>query len=189
MRGWRRRLRARFRRPWSLRCALLRPVCRRRVLCRRVRRYLEYSTSGLSAYLNARDGLPYFEKYGILGERLEKPGLAAAKHGSLVRFRAPTALRCARRISTGIISWGSSCPKWTAAPCTIRSNPARRSWIRNYGNSPRAFLRACASTTASSRQCCAKLCGAAWVRPSPRVRNAASPCRSNAGWRESGREH
>jgi asparagine synthase (glutamine-hydrolysing) len=42
---------------------------------RRLRRYLEYSTSGLSAYLNAHDGLPYFEKYGILGERLEKLAL------------------------------------------------------------------------------------------------------------------
>jgi asparagine synthase (glutamine-hydrolysing) len=38
---------------------------------RRLRRYLEYSTSGLAAYARAHDGLPYFDKYGILGERLQ----------------------------------------------------------------------------------------------------------------------
>jgi asparagine synthase (glutamine-hydrolysing) len=38
---------------------------------RRLRRYFEYSTSGLSAYVHAHDGLPYFAGYGILGERLQ----------------------------------------------------------------------------------------------------------------------
>lgn len=38
---------------------------------RRLRRYFEYSTSGLAAYVHAHDGLPYFDKYGILGERLQ----------------------------------------------------------------------------------------------------------------------
>jgi len=42
---------------------------------RRLRRYLEYSTSGLAAYAHAHDGLPYFEKYGILGERLQSLSL------------------------------------------------------------------------------------------------------------------
>ncbi len=42
---------------------------------RRLRRYLEYSTSGLAAYARAHDGLPYFEKYGILGERLQSLSL------------------------------------------------------------------------------------------------------------------
>lgn len=42
---------------------------------RRLRRYIEYSTSGLAAYAHAHDGLPYFEKYGILGECLQSLSL------------------------------------------------------------------------------------------------------------------
>ncbi len=42
---------------------------------RRLRRYFEYSTSGMAAYVQAHDGLPYFEKHGILGERLRSLSL------------------------------------------------------------------------------------------------------------------
>ena len=42
---------------------------------RKLRRYLEYSTSGLAAFVKAHDGLPYLEKYGILGERLQSRSL------------------------------------------------------------------------------------------------------------------
>lgn len=42
---------------------------------RRVRRYLEYSTSGLSAYVQANDRFPYFARYDILGKRLQSISL------------------------------------------------------------------------------------------------------------------
>jgi asparagine synthase (glutamine-hydrolysing) len=43
---------------------------------RRAKRFLDYSTQGLSAYARAHDGLPYFEQHSILGERLEGAELA-----------------------------------------------------------------------------------------------------------------
>jgi asparagine synthase (glutamine-hydrolysing) len=37
---------------------------------RRIRRFLDYSTAGLSAHAGAHDGLPWFEQHSLLGERL-----------------------------------------------------------------------------------------------------------------------
>jgi len=64
---------------------------------RRLRRFVEYSTSGLSAYLQARDGLPYFEKYGILGERLQNLSLPQ-------RNLAPS-FDSARRLLSDVLSY------------------------------------------------------------------------------------
>lgn len=37
----------------------------------RARNFLDYATSGLGAHIRAHNGLPYFERRGILGERLQ----------------------------------------------------------------------------------------------------------------------
>jgi asparagine synthase (glutamine-hydrolysing) len=42
---------------------------------RRAKNFLDYATDGLSAYLRARDGLPYLEQHSILGERLSELAL------------------------------------------------------------------------------------------------------------------
>jgi asparagine synthase (glutamine-hydrolysing) len=44
---------------------------------RRVKNFLEYATSGISAYARAHDGLPWFHQRSMLGERL---GDAALRH-------------------------------------------------------------------------------------------------------------
>ncbi|HEV2801798.1 MAG TPA: asparagine synthase (glutamine-hydrolyzing) [Pyrinomonadaceae bacterium] len=48
----------------------------RRGLARRAASFLDYATGGLGAVTNARDGLPVYEREGILGERLAGVRLA-----------------------------------------------------------------------------------------------------------------
>jgi asparagine synthase (glutamine-hydrolysing) len=56
---------------------------------RQFRSYLDYATGGLGAYAMAHDGLPYFERHSILGDRLSghelpqrqiPPSLESARH-------------------------------------------------------------------------------------------------------------
>jgi len=64
---------------------------------RRLRRYFEYSTSGLSAYVQAHDGLPFFEGYGLLGERLQSVSLPQ-------RHLSPS-FDSARRLLSDVLSY------------------------------------------------------------------------------------
>jgi len=84
--------------------AALAPALRMAAAClppagplRRARRYIEYSTSGLAAYAHAHDGLPYFEKYGILGERLQSLSLPQ-------RNLAPS-FHSARRLLSDVLAY------------------------------------------------------------------------------------
>ncbi len=43
---------------------------------RRAKNFLDYSTGGLGAYTRVRDGLPFFERHSLFGERLENRKLA-----------------------------------------------------------------------------------------------------------------
>jgi len=43
---------------------------------RRTQNFLNYAAEGLGAFVRARDGLPYYQRHGILGERLEGRALA-----------------------------------------------------------------------------------------------------------------
>jgi asparagine synthase (glutamine-hydrolysing) len=57
---------------------------------RRLRSYLDYATGGLGAHAGAHDGLPYYERRAILGERLAGESLA--------QRQIPASLESARRL-------------------------------------------------------------------------------------------
>jgi asparagine synthase (glutamine-hydrolysing) len=60
----------------SLWSNLLRARFPRRGLARRAASFLDYTTGGLGAVTNARDGLPVYQQHSILGERLAGASLA-----------------------------------------------------------------------------------------------------------------
>lgn len=66
-------------------------------VARRVRNFLDYSTRGLSAYVQARDGLPYLERHSILGERLSRE--------VLVQRQIPPSADSARRLLFDVFAY------------------------------------------------------------------------------------
>jgi asparagine synthase (glutamine-hydrolysing) len=63
---------------------------------RRLKNFLNYATGGLGDYLRAHDGIPYYERRSMLGERLE---------GRLVSERqVPPSLESARHLLSGALS-------------------------------------------------------------------------------------
>jgi asparagine synthase (glutamine-hydrolysing) len=64
---------------------------------RQFRSYLDYATGGLGAYAMAHDGLPYFERHSLLGERLSGRELA--------QRRIPPSLESARTLLSGVFGY------------------------------------------------------------------------------------
>jgi asparagine synthase (glutamine-hydrolysing) len=63
---------------------------------RRLKNFLNYATGGLGEYLRAHDGIPYYERRSMLGERLE---------GRLVpQRRVPPSLESARHLLSGALA-------------------------------------------------------------------------------------
>ena len=64
---------------------------------RQFRSYLDYATGGLGAYGRAHDGMPYFERWSLLGERLNGLGLA--------QRQIPPSLQSARRLLSDVFAY------------------------------------------------------------------------------------
>jgi asparagine synthase (glutamine-hydrolysing) len=64
---------------------------------RQLRSYLDYATGGLGSHANAHDGLPYYERRSILGERLDGLGLA--------QRQIPPSLESARTLLSGVFGY------------------------------------------------------------------------------------
>jgi asparagine synthase (glutamine-hydrolysing) len=64
---------------------------------RRLKNFLNYATGGLGEYLRAHDGIPYYERRSMLGERLE---------GRMVPQRhVPPSLESARHLLSGALAY------------------------------------------------------------------------------------
>ena len=63
---------------------------------RRLRSFLDYATGGLGAFARAANGLPYYERRSILGERLAGPQLA--------QRQIPGSLESARRLLNDVFA-------------------------------------------------------------------------------------
>ena len=64
---------------------------------RRLRSYLDYATGGLGAHAGAHDGLPYYERRSILGERLAGCELA--------QRQIPLSIESARNLLSGVFGY------------------------------------------------------------------------------------
>ena len=64
---------------------------------RRLRSFLDYATGGLGAHARAHDGLPYFERWGMLGARLARR--------QLPQRQIPASLESARRLLSDVFAY------------------------------------------------------------------------------------
>ncbi len=154
---------------------------------RRPKHFLDYATGGLGGLTRAHDGLPFYTKRGLLGERLTGQRLAQRE--------IPLSVEAGRRLMSDLIEYQQK--TWFVSEFMTKVDggtmyhalearaPLLDQALWEFGAQLPVELRLRRRKT--GKQFCARSCGGASIRPWPRARSRALRCRWSAGWRVRGR--